>query len=53
MARGRKPDLKVVSGPQDARFRAPTWLPAEAKREWSVATADLASRVLRKSRKGA
>jgi P27 family predicted phage terminase small subunit len=44
--RGRKPDLKVVSGPQDSRLRAPSWLPKEAKAEWSVATADLASRGL-------
>jgi phage terminase small subunit len=44
--RGRKPDLKVVSGPQDSRLRAPSWLPKDAKAEWSVATADLASRGL-------
>jgi phage terminase small subunit len=46
MARGRKPELRVISGPQDSRFRAPSWLPAEAKREWAVATADLAARGL-------
>jgi phage terminase small subunit len=44
--RGRKPDLKVVSGPQDSRLRAPAWLPPDAKREWAVAAADLASRGL-------
>jgi phage terminase small subunit len=46
MARGRKPELRVISGPQDARFRAPAWLPKDAKAEWAVATADLASRGL-------
>jgi phage terminase small subunit len=46
MARGRKPNLKVVSGPQNSAMKAPTWLPAEAKGEWAVATADLASRGL-------
>jgi phage terminase small subunit len=44
--RGRKPELKVIAGPQDSRFRAPTWLPKDAKAEWAVATADLASRGL-------
>jgi P27 family predicted phage terminase small subunit len=44
--RGRKPNLTVVSGPQDARFRAPAWLPKDARTEWAVATADLASRGL-------
>jgi P27 family predicted phage terminase small subunit len=46
MARGRKPDLKVVQGPQDSRLRAPAWLPKDAKAEWAIATADLASRGL-------
>jgi hypothetical protein len=32
--RGRKPDLKVIAGPQDARFRAPAWLPKDAKILW-------------------
>jgi len=44
--RGRKPDLKVVSGPQETSLKAPAWLPKEAKEEWAVATADLASRGL-------
>jgi phage terminase small subunit len=44
--RGRKPDLKVVQGPQDSRLKAPAWLPKDAKTEWSVAVADLASRGL-------
>jgi phage terminase small subunit len=46
MARGRKPELRVISGPQDSRLRAPAWLPKDAKAEWAVATADLASRGL-------
>jgi P27 family predicted phage terminase small subunit len=44
--RGRKPDLKVIQGPQDSRTRAPSWLPKDAKSEWAVAVADLASRGL-------
>jgi phage terminase small subunit len=46
MARGRKPDLKVIPGPQSSTFRAPAWLPKDAKAEWAVAAADLASRGL-------
>jgi phage terminase small subunit len=46
MALGRKPSLKVVSGPQRVGVRAPAWLPPAAKAEWSVAVADLASRGL-------
>jgi phage terminase small subunit len=45
MARGRKPNLTVISGPQRSPA-APRWLPPEAKAEWSVAAADLASRGL-------
>jgi phage terminase small subunit len=44
--RGRKPALKVVSGPQDSGQAAPAWLPKDAKVEWAVAVADLASRGL-------
>jgi phage terminase small subunit len=44
--RGRKPDLKVVSGLQDSGQKAPSWLPKDAKEEWAVAVADLASRGL-------
>jgi phage terminase small subunit len=44
--RGRKPELKVVSGPQESALKAPAWLPKDAKSEWAVATADLASRGL-------
>jgi phage terminase small subunit len=44
--RGRKPDLKVVPGPQETSLKAPAWLPKEAKEEWAVATADLAARGL-------
>jgi phage terminase small subunit len=44
--RGRKPNLTVVAGPQDSRLKAPAWLPKDAKEEWSVAVADLASRGL-------
>jgi P27 family predicted phage terminase small subunit len=38
--------LKVIQGPQDSRLRAPSWLPKDAKAEWTVAVADLASRGL-------
>src|SRR5687767_6102671 len=44
--RGRKPALKVVSGPQGSRLKAPGWLPKAAKAEWAVAVADLAGRGL-------
>jgi phage terminase small subunit len=44
--RGRKPALKVVSWPQDSGQAAPAWLPKDAKVEWAVAVADLASRGL-------
>jgi phage terminase small subunit len=44
--RGRKPELKVVPGPQDSTMKAPAWLPKDAKEEWAVASADLASRGL-------
>ena len=44
--KGRKPELKVISGPQDSAVRAPAWLPKDAKAEWAVAVADLASRGL-------
>jgi phage terminase small subunit len=44
--RGRKPALKVISGPQDSGQAAPAWLPKDAKVEWAVAVADLASRGL-------
>jgi phage terminase small subunit len=44
--RGRKPELKVVPGPQDSTLKAPAWLPKDAKAEWAVAVADLASRGL-------
>jgi phage terminase small subunit len=45
MARGRKPDLTVISGPQRSPA-APAWLPKEAKTEWAAAAADLSSRGL-------
>jgi len=45
MARGRKPNLTVISGPQRSPA-APAWLPKQAKAEWAVAAADLASRGL-------
>jgi P27 family predicted phage terminase small subunit len=45
MARGRKPNLTVIDGPQGSPA-APAWLPAEAKREWATVAADLASRGL-------
>jgi P27 family predicted phage terminase small subunit len=45
MARGRKPSLRVISGPQRSPA-APRWLPKEAKTEWAVAAADLAARGL-------
>ena len=44
--KGRKPNLTVVSGPQDSGQAAPAWLPRDAKAEWSVAVANLASRGL-------
>jgi phage terminase small subunit len=44
--RGRKPELRVVAGPQNSDVKAPAWLPPAAKAEWAVATADLASRGL-------
>jgi phage terminase small subunit len=44
--RGRKPELKVVPGPQDSAIKAPAWLPKDAEAEWAVATADLAARGL-------
>jgi P27 family predicted phage terminase small subunit len=44
--KGRKPNLTVVSGPQENTCRAPAWLPKDAKAEWAVATADLAARGL-------
>jgi phage terminase small subunit len=44
--KGRKPNLKVVSGPQPADLQAPAWLPGEAKAEWAVAVTDLAGRGL-------
>jgi phage terminase small subunit len=44
--RGRKPSLTVVTGPQDSGVAAPAWLPKDAKAEWAVAVADLASRGL-------
>jgi phage terminase small subunit len=43
--RGRKPKLTVVSGPQKPSG-PPDWLSADAKAEWAVAVADLASRGL-------
>ena len=45
MARGRKPNLTVIEGPQRSPA-APAWLPKEAKVEWAAAAADLASRGL-------
>jgi phage terminase small subunit len=44
--RGRKPALKIFSGPRDTGQAAPAWLPKDAKAEWAVAVADLASRGL-------
>ena len=44
--RGRKPELKIVPGPQSSSLKAPAWLPKAAKTEWAVAVADLAARGL-------
>jgi phage terminase small subunit len=45
MARGQKPDMKVINLPQGTS-PAPAWLSADAKAEWRVAAADLAARGL-------